>query len=201
METTAIDQTKKSNREYLATLTEDAINFPLYMQLRECEVGEAFSKAGKCTPCAQDTEYSVQKFTEPADCEQCPSIRAQCNGGSDVGPKKGYWRSSAESDDFILCLFFGACTGMNPDGTSPPTGSCAEGYQGILCADCKVGFSRSGSFECGLCPKPLTNILRLAAIFIFVVAVVIMLIKTTLSGAVQRKNVTSIYTKILMNHL
>jgi hypothetical protein len=42
--------------------------------------------------------------------------------------------------------------------------------------------------------------MRLAAILVVVVGVVIMLIKSTLAGAKERKNVTSIYTKLLMNH-
>ncbi len=27
-----------------------------------------------------------------------------------------------------------------------PMGSCDEGFQGILCADCRVGYSRTSSF-------------------------------------------------------
>ena len=120
LETTAIDETKPSNKEYLETLAEDAINFPLYMELRECDIGESFSEAGKCTPCLNGEEYSVEKFTEPGSCKACPSTRASCNGGANIGPMKGYWRSGVNSDNFIACLFFGACEGMKEDGTSPP---------------------------------------------------------------------------------
>jgi len=81
-----------------------------------------------------------------------------------------------------------------------PQGDCFSGYQGILCADCQVGFSRTGAFECGQCPHPVANTFRLIFIFVVIVLIIIMLIKSMLSGAKERKNVTSIYTKILMNH-
>lgn len=32
-----------------------------------------------------------------------------------------------------------------------PKGSCDEGYQGILCADCKPGYDRFRDFQCQSC--------------------------------------------------
>ena len=48
-ETDGIDETKLSNQEYLNSLNDgnNQIIFPIYIQLRECEVGEAFSTSGK----------------------------------------------------------------------------------------------------------------------------------------------------------
>ena len=49
-ETDGIDNTKPSNKEYLKQLSNNAskIDFPLYVELRECEVGESFTEGGKC---------------------------------------------------------------------------------------------------------------------------------------------------------
>lgn len=56
-----------------------------------------------------------------------------CYGGSDVGPKAGYWRSSNTTDNFISCLYSSACLGnIEPNNY---TGECFTGYQGILCSD------------------------------------------------------------------
>lgn len=62
-------------------------------------------------------------------------------------------------------------------------------------------FSRNGDFGCSLCPEEITNILRLLGVLIGVIFALVMLIRSTLRGATARKNVMSIYTKIIMNHL
>ena len=54
-----------------------------------------------------------------------------CNGGSDIGPQPGYWRSSNTTDNMIECLFTSACLGYNNE-TNNNLGECFEGYQGIL---------------------------------------------------------------------
>ena len=82
-----------------------------------------------------------------------------------------------------------------------PKGSCAAGYQGTLCADCAVGYSESNDFECGECPDPLWNAIRLALIMFAVILLIVLMVRSTLAGAVQRKNVNSVYLKIMMNHV
>jgi len=64
-----------------------------------------------------------------------------------------------------------------------PRGSCAEGYEGTLCAACKPGYSRTGESKCDLCPDPTSNIIRLVFIFLAVIGVVIFMIRSTLAGA------------------
>ena len=71
----------------------------------------------------------------------------------------------------------------------------------MLCADCREGYSRNADYECNKCPKPIPNIIRLSVIFVLAILVIVFLIRSTLNGAKDKKNVTSIYTKILMNHL
>ena len=82
-----------------------------------------------------------------------------------------------------------------------PLGSCAQGYQGILCSDCASGFSKTSYFECAACPDPLLNSLRLAGILVGVILLIILIVRSTLSGATHRKNVTSVYLKIMTNHM
>jgi hypothetical protein len=45
------------------------------------------------------------------------------------------------------------------------------------------------------------NAIRLACILIFVTIAIGLIIRSTLAGAIQRKNVQSVYIKILMNHI
>jgi len=71
----------------------------------------------------------------------------------------------------------------------------------MICADCEVGYSRTGNYECSKCPDPFLNVARLLFIFLIAIVVILFLIRSTLKGAVEKKNVTSIYSKILMNHL
>ena len=50
--------------------------------MRECEVGEQFTSAGKCIECPSGTSYSLVKMTQPGNCLACPTTKAVCNGGS-----------------------------------------------------------------------------------------------------------------------
>ena len=61
-----------------------------------------------------------------------------------------------------------------------PTGDCLQGYQGILCTDCAVGYSRKGDYECSQCPNKLMNGLRLLGIFIGLGLVLVFVIRSTL---------------------
>ena len=117
-----------------------------------------------------------------------------------MGPKPGYWRVNNSTYTFIKCLYVPSCLGIvEPDYN--PMGTCLEGYGGIMCSDCNIGYSRTGSYECGICPHPVANILRLGAVFFIFIFGIIFLIRSTLKGALEKKNVTSIYTKILFSHL
>ena len=48
-ETNGIDNTKPSNKAYLKRLNRNKtlVEFPIYIKLRECKVGETFTDAGK----------------------------------------------------------------------------------------------------------------------------------------------------------
>lgn len=62
------------------------------------------------------------------------------------------------------------------------------------------GYARSGKYNCGICPNPVTNIIRITGIMVAVVVAIGFLVKSTLSGA-TKKNIHSVYIKIFMNHI
>jgi hypothetical protein len=82
-----------------------------------------------------------------------------------------------------------------------PKGDCMESYEGVLCSVCEVGYSKSKPFVCAKCPDRTKNIVRLMFILIVICAAVVYLVMSTLKGANDERNVTSIFLKILMNHL
>ncbi|CDW86060.1 UNKNOWN [Stylonychia lemnae] len=173
-----IDLNKPANSQILQSdsTNQTNIDFQLFVNLRECIPGEI------CSPCPAGKSYSLVKMTEPGQCSTCPSSKAICNGGSNIGPQKGYWR------------------GMIPPQNNPQ-GSCLQGYRGILCADCNVGYSRTGTFECGKCPQYGQNLFRIIAIILVAIVVIIFMIRSTLNGAANVKNTTSVFQKIILNHI
>lgn len=64
-----------------------------------------------------------------------------------------------------------------------------------------MGYSRTGDYECSVCPEKLTNSIRIIAIMIVAIGLIVFMVRSTLAGAMDQTNVTSIYTKIIMNHL
>lgn len=52
-----------------------------------------------------------------------------------------------------------------------------------------------------MCPDKNANITRIAFIVIGAILAMVFLIRSTLNGAKAKKNISSIYTKIVMNHL
>eukprot|EP00347_Sterkiella_histriomuscorum_P007237 403349735 len=199
-QTDGIDITKKSNQQYLNNIAAQDIEFRVDVQLRDCEIGEQFTVVGKCEQCQNGTSFSIVQMTSPGSCQSCPTEKANCYGGSNIGPKPGYWRKNNVTSNFIQCSYPPACLGMIPPRNNP-RGTCEEGYQGILCTDCSQGYSRQGDFKCAECPAQGANVARLIFIFIAVLGLVVFLIRSTLLGAKEKKNLTSIFLKIMMNHL
>ena len=180
--------------------TKTDLDTDIAVTLRTCDVGEQFTTAGKCISCPDGTSFSIKQMTKPGTCDECPSEKAVCYGGSNVGPKPGYWRKSNVTSVFIKCLYEPACLGMIPP-ENDPQGSCYEGYQGIACTDCKTGFSRVNDFECSMCPEPAANIVRLFFIFLAMIVVVVFIVRSTLLGAKEKNNITNIFMKIMLNHV
>ena len=89
-------------------------------------------------------------------------------------------------------------------GIIPPnyslTGECLDGYKGILCTDCFPGYSRSSSFECKKCPNQTENLVKIVGILLIFIIALIFMIRSTLNGASQKRIITSVFQKILLNH-
>ncbi|CDW86080.1 UNKNOWN [Stylonychia lemnae] len=198
--TEAIDKTKRNNINYMNQRGIDQIDFKIDIQLRECKIGEQFTSSGKCVQCPSGLSFSLIKMQEPGSCQVCPTQKAICNGGTFMGPKPGYWRKDNKTSNFLRCINDNSCLGMIPPEYDLK-GTCLIGYQGILCQDCIVGYSRVQNQQCSKCPQPHFNILRLLSVFLLSVFIVLFLIRSTLNGAKDKRNITSVYLKILMNHL
>ena len=168
--------------------------------LRTWVAGESFSSTGAWIEWASPNYYSLEQQTSPGSWKGWQTSKMYCKGGSDVGPKPGYWRSSLTSDTFISCLYSGACLGyVSPSNNK--LGEWFEGYQGVLWADWAANFSKTSSYKWGKCPNPTWNIIRLLLIFLAIIIGIILIVRSTLSGALQKKNLQSVYIKLLMNHL
>jgi len=189
-----------ANQQLMKSQSLNEIDIGVELGLRECLTGEYFTTAGKCSTC-EGLGFTLAPQYEPGQCEPCPEEYAICYHGLYVGPKKGYWRKSNDTENFLQCLNEEACLPISPDNGYSATGECAAGYQGVLCADCKVGYSRTGTYVCSPCPNPVWNVIRIVMIILFAASLIVFMIRSTLAGAVEKKNVTSIYMKILMNHL
>ncbi|CDW90223.1 UNKNOWN [Stylonychia lemnae] len=161
-----IDKTKPSNQKYLEDLkdkNQTDINFNLELQLRECEIGE-------CNLCQNKTSYNLIKQTSPGQCQECPTDKAVCLGGSNIGPQPNYWRKRVLQVKKMIQKvhvmkaikeYYVQIAGMD----------IVE--QEILNARTSIGVGIGMVF----------------------------LIRSTLKGATQKKNILSIFTKILLNHL
>ncbi|CDW87526.1 UNKNOWN [Stylonychia lemnae] len=199
--TDGIDLTKESNKNYMKNQgAKTNLDTELPIALRDCEIGEQYTSSGKCMSCPDGQSFALVKMTSPGDCSTCPTDKAVCNGGSNVGPKNGYYRKNNQTSTFVKCLYAPACLGMIPP-VNDPMGTCAEGYQNVICADCQINYSRTGDFECSKCPDPIQNVIRLFFIMIGLSALVVFTVRSTLQGAKEKNNVTSIFMKILLNHI
>ena len=198
--TTGIDSTKPSTAAYLYANSLSSSSMAVTIVLRNWTTGESFSSSGAWVECASPDYYSLEAQTTPGSWKSWQTSKMYWNGGSNVGPKPGYWRSSLASDNFISWLYSGACLGyVSP--TYYKLGECFEGYQGILWADWTVNFSKTSNYKCEKCPNPAWNVIRLLLIFIAIIIGIVFIVRSTLSGALEKKNVQSVYIKLLMNHL
>eukprot|EP00163_Fabomonas_tropica_P029841 TRINITY_DN6563_c0_g1_i1.p1 TRINITY_DN6563_c0_g1~~TRINITY_DN6563_c0_g1_i1.p1 ORF type:complete len:1525 (-),score=339.28 TRINITY_DN6563_c0_g1_i1:254-4828(-) len=77
-------------------------------------------------------------------CSTCPE-GAFCPGGSNITATPGFWRGERSSATFYKCQLEEVCPGGEVE-------SCAEGYEGPMCASCVEGYGRLGR-RCVTCPK------------------------------------------------
>lgn len=63
-----IDESKASNKDYKETINTTAIDYALYVNLRNCGVGEQFTSDGQCIMCPNGTTFSVEAMDSPGEC-------------------------------------------------------------------------------------------------------------------------------------
>lgn len=115
-------------------------------------------------------------------------------------PKAGYWRSSTTTDVFYECFNPDACEGYTTTNLNE-MGGCLKGYYGIMCAECDVGYSRVGDNECAKCPNEVLNIIRIVGFLLLVFVIVALLVKTTIQGAGNKRNILAVYNRVMVNHV
>jgi hypothetical protein len=142
-----------------------------------------------------NTSFSLTKMSEPGECQVCPSQKAVCNGGMNIGPAAGYWRKNKTSSEFISCLFKDACLGMLPPANNP-IGDCMKGYKGILCADCDIGFTRNREYQCKQCSSKVWVVGRIFVIILVIVALVYFFLKCQ-----EKTRYLHVYLRLLLTHI
>jgi len=96
-----------------------------------------------CVTCATGS-YSFENPYKASYCNQCPA-QIDCYGGSQVGPKRGYWMENSNDLMAIKCPYPSACLGGYVDYEYFPSGKCSYPHQGNLCNQCAPTFAKFGS--------------------------------------------------------
>jgi hypothetical protein len=100
---------------------------------RNCQPGEKLS-SGQCVECVEGT-FLLEYFPGQAACKKCPTGATTC-WGNHIVVEPDYWRRYETSSVLLECPLIGACLGGEVTGEA----SCAEGFEGVLCAVCSVGY-------------------------------------------------------------
>ncbi|GMH36924.1 hypothetical protein BSKO_04797 [Bryopsis sp. KO-2023] len=149
--------------------------------IRGCMVGE-FNVTDKkiCTNCSTGF-YGLDPMVP---CQQCDE-KAMCSGGPVIVPVDGWWHSTPFSPLIHECLTEEACAfdgrsnllssfyldrpNLDPSNDTVKNDAypqCNDGYMGVLCGSCSLGYGHFAGGECVKCNKSK----RLTALFIFLVA-------------------------------
>lgn len=165
------------------------------VETRKCAVGEALTEDNRCLKCDSRSFLQIAP-SEPTSCKPCP-FEAVCFGGSTVLSAPGYWRWTNTSEDFIKCHNPEACLG----GTfTEPSGVCAPGYTGIVCANCINGYRKSAPFTCSTCPTIGLNSLYLIILMGILLFFVILLVRANMHQDASKSPLYSILLKIIVSH-
>ena len=92
-------------------------------------------------------------------------------------------------------------TSLPFDYPGNPFGLCdtENGYYGVMCTSCLPGYKKSGLSECELCTDG--EYYKVAIIMVGMTFGLCFLVRTTLKGAVSKEANSSVFNKIIMNHL
>ena len=113
--------------------------FAVEVSVRKCGYGEEWTSDNRCNPCTAGTYIFEAPTSAGTLCQNCPSDLT-CYGGGQVASQEGIWRPSSESLSMYKCIYPEACLAGN---NTHPSGECAEGHTGILCAECEHDFFKN----------------------------------------------------------
>ena len=152
----------------------EPINIVVNVTFRQCTYGEYYN-AGACIMCPEGS-YSLEENLDLSvrECESCPEAAEECVG-DDMKLKKGHWRISGSASSISTCILPKAgCLG----GWETGDASCAEGYEGPLCAVCSEGYFLSTStYSCEACEDNQSGVNPFTVAFLAVtIAVVLCLV-------------------------
>ncbi|CDW85128.1 UNKNOWN [Stylonychia lemnae] len=184
-----IDKNKPNNKDTqkLNDSSQQQIqnDFLVEIKLRECSIGERFTESGACDPCPVGKSFSLVKMTEPGQCRTCPSSVAICRGGSDIGESLN--QKIIHKAHVKLGIKEYSAQIANQDI-----------HRQILNAQNVLNRLKTSQDQ----QQYLYNTLFLTLIKqIGVIVGVVILIRVTLNGAGDVRNITSVYQKILLNHI
>ena len=141
-----------------------------------------------------DCIHSFSLKAGEKSCNPCPQ-GAECLGGAEIIAKQGFWRELPNSTSFHTCLRREACEGY------PKTEQCAEGYEGIMCSSCKLGYASGSGHSCSKCMVPAARQSLLIISLLVVAAVVALFVRSTLRNAANEERQDTMLMKILLTHL
>ncbi|OMJ72055.1 hypothetical protein SteCoe_29587 [Stentor coeruleus] len=161
-------------------------------EFKFCDDGKMYI-GGTCHECPIDT-YSFN-FTSPQLCFDC--IESMNCTNNKIYPAKGYWRHKELIQVFRKCPSGEiSCIGSNEDGFT----LCGEGYKGEYCDECENGYGSLGVHMCQKCPDKISNAFMIIIIILFIGTVIVIMIKTTISTALEPSELYSICIKIGVNY-
>jgi len=160
----------------VSTLT---INPSITVQVnfRPCGAGEYNANSGSfitCQTCPSGF-WQIDAVTSSVSCSSCDLKSTICLGGSNVGPRPGYWRMNTTTDIVMECPFAEACIGndyQDDRAILDPVGKCAENYQGNLCNTCSDGWAKGSGGSCVNCETNSLSYALLAGMMIIQIGMI-----------------------------
>eukprot|EP00753_Platysulcus_tardus_P017046 PLAT6226.1.p1 GENE.PLAT6226.1~~PLAT6226.1.p1 ORF type:complete len:931 (-),score=483.24 PLAT6226.1:141-2882(-) len=126
------------------------------------------------------------------DCIACPA-GAMCTGGLQLPfPESGFWAP----DDPLQRTTMWQCPAQSTSCLGGVDSKCADGYTGVLCAQCQKGYFLAKT-SCVPCMPSVLNWVVNVAVVGLTVAFAVVLIKRSQTG----RNLTSLVGRILINFL
>ena len=186
--------------EYLNQDTKRSFSKKIKISMRKCIRGEIISGIS-CLTCPEGF-FSLSddpNKTSTKECAICPS-NAECNGGFEIFPNKGFWRKNENQTNMKNCLIAEACPGLGKYNGSKYFPLCSTGYRGDLCLLCENDYGKNSDSVCIHCKESNAQYVKFAFLTLFSLLLIVYQ-----TSNVEKINVTSSQSrslmKILVDHL